>query len=196
MNRQYFPGKEISSAEGAVQIVASGPSSDDKSIRNTLLAVMGSAKKSIWIATPYFIPDQETLTLLRLSAISGIDVRILYPGKSDSIISDQASQSYFTPLLKAGASIYSYKDGFMHAKIVLVDDKIATIGTANMDVRSFELNYEIISVLYESETVHNIKRDFEEDFKHSTEIKWNAFQKRSIKKRILESFMRLISPLL
>lgn len=196
MNRQYFPGKEISSAEGAVQIVASGPSSDDKSIRNTLLAVMGSAKKSIWIATPYFIPDQETLTLLRLSAISGIDVRILYPGKSDSIISDQASQSYFTPLLKAGASIYSYKDGFMHAKIVLVDDKIATIGTANMDVRSFELNYELISVLYESETVHDIKHDFEDDFKHSTEIKWNAFQKRSIKKRILESFMRLISPLL
>ena len=83
----------------------------------------------------------------------------------------------------------------MHAKIVLVDDKIATIGTANMDVRSFELNYEIISVLYESETVHDIKRDFEDDFKHSTEIKWNAFQ-RSIKKRILESFMRLISPLL
>ncbi|PGK81806.1 cardiolipin synthase [Bacillus thuringiensis] len=196
MNRQYFPGKEISNAEGAVQIVASGPSSDDKSIRNTLLAVMGSAKKSIWIATPYFIPDQETLTLLRLSAIAGIDVRILYPGKSDSVISDQASQSYFTPLLKAGASIYSYKDGFMHAKIVLVDDIIATIGTANMDVRSFELNYEIISVLYESKTVHDIKRDFEEDFKHSTEIKWNSFQKRSIKKRILESFMRLISPLL
>ncbi len=73
---------------------------------------------------------------------------------------------------------------------------LATIGTANMDVRSFELNYEIISVLYESKTVHDIKRDFEEDFKHSTEIKWNSFQKRSIKKRILESFMRLISPLL
>ncbi|HDR6821827.1 TPA: cardiolipin synthase, partial [Bacillus thuringiensis] len=86
--------------------------------------------------------------------------------------------------------------GFMHAKIVLVDDTIATIGTANMDVRSFELNYEIISVLYESKTVHDIKRDFEKDFKHSTEIKWNSFQNRSIKKRILESFMRLISPLL
>ena len=127
-----------------------------------------------------FIPDQETLTLLRLSAISGIDVRILYPGKSDSIISDLASQSYFTPLLKAGASIYSYKDGFVHAKIVLVDDKIATIGTANMDVRSFELNYEIISVLYESKTVLDIKRDFEEDFNHSTEIRWNSFQKSSI----------------
>ena len=157
MNRQYFPGKEISNAEGAVQIVASGPSSDDKSIRNTLLAVMGSAKIHLDRYT-YFIPDQETLTLLRLSAIAGIDVRILYPGKSDSIISDQASQSYFTPLLKAGASIYSYKDGFMHAKIVLVDDTIATIGTANMDVRSFELNYEIISVLYESKqfTILNV----------------------------------------
>jgi cardiolipin synthase len=196
MNTKYFPGKQNSHAEGAIQIVASGPSSDDTNIRNTLLAVMGSAKKSIWIATPYFIPDQETLTLLRLSAMAGIDVRILYPGKRDRIISDLASQSYFTPLLKAGASIYSYKDGFVHAKIVLVDDKIATIGTANMDVRSFELNYEIISVLYESKTVLDIKRDFEEDFNHSTEIQWKSFQKRSIRKRILESLMRLISPLL
>ena len=110
---------------------------------------MGSAKNPFGSLHPTLF-HQETLTLLRLSAIAGIDVRILYPGKSDSIISDQASQSYFTPLLKAGASIYSYKDGFMHAKIVLVDDTIATIGTANMDVRSFELNYEIISVLYES----------------------------------------------
>ncbi|WP_312475006.1 cardiolipin synthase [Neobacillus sp.] len=196
INRDYFPERGIHQAEGAVQIVASGPSSDDISIRNTLLAVMGSAKKSIWIATPYFIPDQETLTLLRLSATAGIDVRILYPGKSDSVISDQASQSYFTPLLKAGASIYHYKDGFMHAKIVLVDDEIATIGTANMDIRSFELNYELISVLYESNTVLDIKRDFEQDFKESMEIRWDSFQKRSIRKRILESLMRLISPIL
>ncbi|MDM5187106.1 cardiolipin synthase [Bacillus sp. DX4.1] len=196
MNRNYFPGQGVHQAEGAVQIVASGPSSDDTSIRNALLTVMGSAKKSIWIATPYFIPDQETLTLLRLSATAGIDVRILYPGKSDSVISDQASQSYFTPLLKAGASIYHYKDGFMHAKIVLVDDKIATIGTANMDIRSFELNYELIAILYESTTVLDIKRDFEQDFEDSIEIKWDLFQKRSIRKRILESLMRLISPLL
>ncbi|MDZ5609979.1 cardiolipin synthase [Bacillus pseudomycoides] len=196
MNRGYFPGEGVPQAQGGVQIVASGPSSDDTNIRNALLAVMGSAKKSIWIATPYFIPDQETLTLLRLSATAGIDVRILYPGKSDSIISDQASQSYFTPLLKAGASIYHYKDGFMHAKIVLVDDKIATIGTANMDIRSFELNYEIIAMLYESKTVLDIKHDFEQDFKDSIEIRWDSFKKRNIGKRILESLMRLISPLL
>ncbi|WP_285399376.1 cardiolipin synthase [Lysinibacillus sp. fls2-241-R2A-57] len=196
MDRAYFPAQGIQQAEGAVQIVASGPSSDDTSIRNALLKIMGSAKKSIWIATPYFIPDQETLTLLRLSALSGVDVRILYPGKGDSIISDQASQSYFTPLLKAGVSIYSYKDGFMHAKIVLVDDEVASIGTANMDIRSFELNYEIIAVLYESKTVLDIKNDFEQDFKDSIEITWAAFQKRSIQKRILESLMRLISPLL
>lgn len=157
---------------------------------------MGSAKKSIWIATPYFIPDQETLTLLRLSALSGVDVRILYPGKGDSIISDQASQSYFTPLLKAGVSIYRVKEAFMHAKIVLVDDEVASIGTANMDIRSFELNYEIIAILYESKTVLDIKNDFEQDFKESTEITWASFQKRSIQKRMLESLMRLISPLL
>lgn len=196
INKEYFPSQGLQNAEGAVQIVASGPSSDDTSIRNTLLAAMGSAKKSIWIATPYFIPDQETLTLLRLSAIAGIDVRILYPGKSDSIISDQASQSYFTPLLKAGASIYRYKDGFMHAKIVLIDDEIASIGTANMDIRSFELNYEITAMLYESSTVLDIKRDFEKDFIHSKEIKWEIFQKRPIRKRMVESLMRLISPLL
>lgn len=196
INKTYFPGKGILDSKGAVQIVASGPSSDDTSIRNALLAAMASAKRSIWIATPYFIPDQETLTLLRLSAIAGIDVRILYPGKSDSIISDQASQSYFTPLLKAGASIYRYKDGFMHGKIVLIDDKVASIGTANMDIRSFELNYEIIAMLYESSTVLDIKRDFEQDFQNSIEIKWNVFQKRGILKRMVESLMRLISPLL
>ncbi|MFJ8530783.1 cardiolipin synthase [Bacillus sp. NPDC094106] len=196
INKEYFPDQGVLQAEGAVQIVASGPSSDDTSIRNALLKVMGSAKKSIWIATPYFIPDQETLTLLRLSALSGVDVRILYPGKSDSVISDQASQSYFTPLLKAGASIYRYKDGFMHAKIVLVDDDVATIGTANMDIRSFALNYELIAILYESKTVLDIKSDFKQDFKDSIEIKWESFQKRSIQKRVLESFMRLISPLL
>ncbi|MFJ7980396.1 cardiolipin synthase [Lysinibacillus xylanilyticus] len=196
MDRTYFPGQGTHQAEGAVQIVASGPSSDDTSIRNALLKIMGSAKKSIWIATPYFIPDQETLTLLRLSALSGVDVRILYPGKGDSIISDQASQSYFSPLLKAGVAIYSYKDAFMHAKIVLVDDEVASIGTANMDIRSFELNYEIIAVLYESKTVLDIKNDFEQDFKKSIEITWESFQKRSIQKRMLESLMRLISPLL
>ncbi len=128
--------------------------------------------------------------------MAGIDVRILYPGKRDRIMSDLASQSYFAPLLKDGASIYSYKDGFMHAKIVLVDDKIATIGTANMDVRSFELNYEIISVLYESKTILDIKHDFKEDFSRSTKFRWEAFQKRSIRKRIMESLMRLIYPLL
>ncbi|EJR54525.1 cardiolipin synthase 1 [Bacillus cereus VD107] len=196
MSRTYFPDQGLQKAEGAVQIVVSGPSSDDTSIKNTLLKVMGSARQSIWIATPYFIPDQETLTLLRLSALSGVDVRILYPGISDSVISDQASQSYFAPLLKAGVSIYRYKDGFMHAKIVLVDDEVATIGTANMDIRSFELNYEIIAILYESKTVLDIKSDFEKDFKYSLEIKWDSFQKRSIQKRILESVMRLISPLL
>ena len=180
MNRQYFHCKEISSAEGAVQIVASGPSSDDKSIRNTLLAVMGSAKIDLDCYTILYSRSRN-FNLITFKCNIWHRCTHFISGKSDSIISDQASQSYFTPLLKAGASIYSYKDGFMHAKIVLVDDKIATIGTANMDVRSFELNYEIISVLYESETVHDIKRDFEDDFKHSTEIKWNAFQKRSIK---------------
>lgn len=196
MNEQYFPIWKAPDAKGAVQIVASGPSANDKTIRNALLAAMLSAKQSIWIATPYFIPDQETLTLLRLSAKAGIDVRILYPGISDSIISDQASQSYFTPLLEAGVSIYRYKDGFMHAKIVLIDDTIATIGTANMDIRSFELNYELIAILYESQTVLDIKRDFEQDFKDSIEIRWEVFQKRRIQKRIVESLMRLISPLL
>jgi cardiolipin synthase len=84
----------------------------------------------------------------------------------------------------------------MHAKIVLVDDEVATIGTANMDIRSFELNYELIAVLYESKTILDIKSDFEQDFKDSIEVKWDSFQKRSIQKRTLESLMRLISPLL
>lgn len=192
----YFPKIEIPDATGAVQIVTSGPESSDTTIRNALLAMMAKATSSIWIATPYFIPDEETLTLLRLSALAGIDVRLLYPGRGDSIISNQASQSYFMPLLESGVSIYIYKEDFMHAKMVLVDGEIAAIGTTNMDIRSFQLNYELMAFLYDSPTAKDIEHDFNQDFRVSTQIELEQFQNRSLGKRILESFTRLISPLL
>jgi cardiolipin synthase A/B len=182
--------------EEAVQVVSSGPYDEDQHIRNTMLIAMANAKKSIWIATPYFIPDQESLTTLRLAAKAGVDVRLLYPGRGDSKVSDYASKSYFMPLIEDGVSIYTYKENFMHAKMVLIDDEIAIIGTANMDIRSFALNHEVMVFLYESPTVQQMKEDFEEDFRVSKKIEEETFRKRALYKRLFESVCRLISPIL
>nr|WP_188389502.1 cardiolipin synthase [Priestia taiwanensis] len=192
----FFPLMKDAQTEEAVQIVSSGPYDEDQHIRNTLLVAIANAKKSIWIATPYFIPDQEIFTTLRLAAKAGVDVRLLYPGRGDSKVSDYASQSYFMPLLEAGVEIYTYRENFMHAKMVLIDDEIAVIGTANMDIRSFALNHEVMVFLYESATVQHMKEQFEEDFHVSTKLEEETFGERALYKRLFESVCRLISPIL
>ncbi|WP_114569715.1 cardiolipin synthase [Exiguobacterium flavidum] len=191
----YFPAHDVET-DGAVQIVTSGPTSKDPAIRNALIAAIITAQRSIWIATPYLVPDNETLTLLRLAARAGLDVRILTPGKGDSFTSYYATRSYFGPLLKDGVKIYTYNRHFMHAKIVLVDGKIGVVGTANMDIRSFVLNYELMAFLYDTESAKELERDFIDDFEVSIQLSSQDYVKRSFRFRIFESLSRLISPLL
>lgn len=192
---RYFP-KHDAETDGAVQVVTSGPTSKDPAIRNALIAAIISAQRSIWIATPYLIPDNETMTLLRLAARAGLDVRILTPGRGDSFTSYYGTRSYFGPLLKDGVKIYTYNRHFIHAKIVLIDGKIGVVGTANMDIRSFVLNYEIMAFLYDTESASKLEQDFIDDFEVSIQLSSNDYVKRSLRFRLFESFSRLISPLL
>nr|WP_251137921.1 cardiolipin synthase [Exiguobacterium sp. s130] len=192
---QYFPKHDVAS-DGAIQIVTSGPTSKDPAIRNALIAAIISAQRSIWIATPYLIPDNETMTLLRLAARAGLDVRILTPGKGDSFTSYYGTRSYFGPLLKDGVKIYTYNRHFIHAKLFLVDGKIGAVGTANMDIRSFVLNYELMAFLYDTESAEQLERDFIADFDVSIQLSSNDYVKRPLRFRIFESLSRLISPLL
>ncbi|HEX6922751.1 MAG TPA: cardiolipin synthase [Bacillales bacterium] len=181
---------------GGVQMMASGPDGEWESIKSLFFSMIVSAKKSIWIASPYFIPDADILSALRIAALSGIDVRILVPDRPDKRIVFYASRSYFPELLEVGVKIYEYEEGFMHSKLIVVDGELASIGTANMDMRSFHLNFEVNAFLYRTKSTNELVLDFEEDFRHSRQLALESFRKRSILSRVVESTSRLLSPLL
>ncbi|NEU29658.1 cardiolipin synthase [bacterium LRH843] len=181
---------------GGVQVIASGPDTRWEVNKKLLFSMISSAKKSIWIASPYFIPDDDILSALLIAALSGIDVRILAPNRPDKRIVFHASRSYYPELLEAGVKIYEYNRGFMHSKLIIIDHEIASIGTSNLDMRSFHLNFEVNAYLYRTKSVTTLVSDFVYDLEHSNQINYQLFKNRSIISRIIESTSRLLSPLL
>lgn len=195
MDEKYFPPKEFI-GNTPVQIISSGPDSDWCSIRNTYLKLINKAKKSIFIETPYFIPDESILTALKIACLSGVDLRIIIPCKPDHPFIYWASKSYIWELVECGAKCYTYNDGFIHSKIVSIDGKMCTIGTANMDVRSFNLNFEVNAVIYETETTLDLDKAFEVDILNSTLLTVKDYKNRPFIIRFKESISRLLSPIL
>lgn len=181
---------------GAVQIIASGPDNKWETMKNMFFSMINSAKRSIWISTPYFIPDEDIFSGLKVAALSGIDVKILFPKKPDKWLPYLASHSYFPSLLEAGVKIYEYEKGFMHAKILIVDGSMASIGTANMDMRSLHLNFEVNAFLYQTDSTQKLVADFLADLLQSSIIDQEKFARRRWLTRFMESAARLMSPLL
>ncbi|WP_100331994.1 cardiolipin synthase [Bacillus xiapuensis] len=181
---------------GGVQMIAGGPDNEWSVIKNIFFSMIAQAEEFVWIATPYFIPDDDILSALKIAALSGIDVRLLVPSRPDKHIVFHASRSYFPELLEAGARIFEYNKGFMHSKFIIVDGEIASIGTANMDMRSFHLNFEVNAFLYHTESIESLVKDFTNDIRESTELTVDDFRSRPIGYRLLESTSRLLSPLL
>lgn len=182
--------------DGAVQIIASGPDQEVRTMKNLFFSMITSAQRSIWIATPYFIPDEDILTALKVAALSGIDVKILFPKKPDNWLPFLASHSYFPVLIDAGVEVYEYERGFMHSKILIVDGEMASIGTANMDMRSFHLNFEVNAFLYGTKSTQTLVADFEADMLFSVKLDKASIKKKRYGVRFLESAARLLSPLL
>lgn len=181
---------------GGVQMLSGGPGTEWEVIKHVFFSMIVSAKKSIWIASPYFIPDEDILSALKTAALSGVDVKLLVPSRPDKKIVFHASRSYFPELLQAGVEIYEYRRGFMHSKIIIVDHELASIGTANMDMRSFHLNFEVNAFLYRTQSVEALKNDFLSDIKYANEIRLEVFQNRPLFMKVFESTARLLSPLL
>ncbi|MGM8214655.1 cardiolipin synthase [Bacillaceae bacterium W0354] len=181
---------------GGVQMVAGGPDNQWETIKKLYFAMITSAKKSIWIASPYFIPDEDILTAMKVASLSGVDVRLLVPKRPDKRIVFYASRSYFPELMDAGIKIYEYKEGFMHSKIVIVDSELASIGTSNMDMRSFHLNFEVNAFLFRTKSTAKLVEDYQNDVSISDEIDPDEFMNRSIFIRVMESLFRLLSPML
>ncbi|MFC0523410.1 cardiolipin synthase [Pontibacillus salicampi] len=195
---------EYSSAEMAIpdgwntqlQVVPSGPHNERQIMRDVYTMLIHTAEESVQIATPYFVPSSEIHAALRIAAQRGVKVSIMVPKRSDSWLTYYASHSYFPELLQDGINIYLYEPGFMHHKIVLIDQHTASVGTANMDLRSFYLNFEVNTILYEGEPVEKLVANYEEDLQFSMKVQLESFERRSNYKKVKESFARLFSPLL
>ncbi|WP_150270649.1 cardiolipin synthase [Paenibacillus tepidiphilus] len=190
------PQLRFTTGDGAVQIIASGPDNERRALKNIFFSMITSAQKSVWIASPYFIPDEDILTAIRVAAMSGLDVRLLFPAKPDKWLPFLASHSYFPSLLEAGVKIYEYEKGFIHSKLLITDGEVATIGTANMDMRSFHLNFEVNALLLQTESVARVVADFERDLLSTRVIEHENFMNKKFLERLLESAARLMSPLL
>ncbi|WP_051541209.1 cardiolipin synthase [Caldalkalibacillus mannanilyticus] len=188
MDYYYFSKKTY--GDTGVQIVSTGPDTEWEKIKNGLIKTILSAKKYVYLQTPYFIPDDSFLEALRIASLSGVDVRVMIPNKPDHPFVYWATYSYAGELLKAGAKIYIYQHGFLHAKTIVADGKVASVGTTNIDVRSFRLNFEVNAFLYHSDTAEQLTAIFEEDVLHSTELTPALYMQRSFYIRLKESVSR------
>jgi cardiolipin synthase len=184
------------SNKGYIIPYADTPHNKKNPAQNTYINIINNAKKYIYIMTPYLILDNETNQALINASLTGIDVKIITPSIPDKKLVNACTKSFYGQLLESGIKIYEYKPGFIHSKIILSDDTVATIGTTNFDFRSFYLNYECGIWIHNTNEELKIKQDFINTIQESNEIKLEKWKKRKLNKKIQEAILRLISPLL
>ena len=179
-----------------MQLISSGPNYEFPVIRDNHIKLIQEAKKSVFIQTPYFVPDDLLLDTLKTAILSGIDVKIMIPNKADHLFIYWVNQYYIADLLRLGANIYRYENGFIHSKTLLIDEEVISVGTCNLDYRSFYLNFEVNLNVYNKEVANAFKVQYYKDIAISKRLTFNDFAKRSIFTKIKESVFRLLSPLL
>lgn len=191
----YFPEFKIRPSK-YVQIAASGPDSDWASIMQAFFVAISTAKSQILISTPYFIPNEPILTAICTAALGGVDVQIIFPYKGDNAIVHAASMSYMKEVLEAGVHVFLYSDGFNHSKTMVIDGILSSVGTANMDYRSFDQNFEVNAIIYNEAIASELIDQFYEDKDHCIPLRLSRWQQRPIRRRLAESSSRLLAPLL
>lgn len=194
---KYFKTKSnVKANKLGMQIISSGPDSKRQEIRDNYLRLINKARERIYIQTPYFIPDEPVFTALKIAALSGVDVRVMIPCKPDHPFVYWATYSYAGDLLESGARCYCYDDGFLHAKGIVVDGLVSCYGTANMDMRSFALNFEVNAVIYDPEVSWQLEKAFLDDLTKCTEMTKYNYDRRNLTIRIKEQVSRLLAPLM
>lgn len=193
---KYFPTTKISN-NTAMQLVKSGPDSEFPAIMQGILKMITMATERIYITTPYFVPSESIMDVLRVAALGGVDIRIIFPERADHFTVNTASKTYLGELMRCGVKVYFYdKNSFVHAKTMTIDGKICTLGTANMDRRSFELNYEINTVIYNEEITEELENLFLEDLKDCREFSIAEYDETSKINKLIEGVTRIFSSLL
>jgi len=191
----YFPESE---SEGCqfIQIANCGPSCEGELIRDLFHLAIMTAKHRVYIQTPYFAPCRRTLVALKQAAQNGLDVRLIVQGCTITPLTFWAAQSYFADLLRAGVNIYMYQKGILHSKVLVVDDLFASVGSANFDIRSFQLNFETNAVLYDRQLVARLEQDFLQDIQDSVRVCPRMHRQRPLLHRCKEAAARMFAPLL
>ena len=182
--------------EIGMQLLTSGPTSEWSNIAMLILKAIGNAKKRVYIQTPYFLPTESLLRTLQAAALARVDVRVMMPLNSDSRILTYASRSYITQCLRAGIKIYMFNVGMLHSKTLIIDDNFCSIGSANMDFRSFEHNFESTMFIYSREVNSQLAKQFLADMAMSRRVNVVEWRNRSKWLKAKESMLRLLSPTL
>jgi len=195
--KSFYPNLSIGGKNKCLtQIVTSDPTSQWPELMQGFVRILLEAKKYIYIETPYFLPTEPVIFALRASALAGVDVRVVVPRKGDSKLVTWASRSFLEDVIDAGVKIYLYQKGFNHSKLLVCDDNLCSCGSANIDFRSFENNFEANAFIYDKSTVATVKRVLDDDLSHSVLLDRERFHRRPFLERLWESLLRLISPLL
>lgn len=195
LSEEYFKYKNNDEGNTILQVAASGPDTKPSIMLSTTSAIL-SAKEKVYIVTPYFVPVETVLNAIKQSAIAGLDVRLMVPESGDSVIVNAAAYSYYEELLESNVRVFFYKKGFIHAKTMTIDDHFASVGTANMDVRSQELNFEVNTLVFDREVNQKIQKVFLKDIDDCEEIILSEWRKRPKYKVFFEHVARLLSPLI
>jgi len=193
--QSYLVDDSIDNTVG-IQIVSSGPDSKWTSIKDGYLKMISNAREKSYIQIPYFIPDDSIYEALKTAGLSGVDVRVMIPNKPDHPFVYWAGLSYMAELLQAGVKFYAYEKGFLHSKVIIMDDFVSSVGTANLDIRSFKLNFEVNAFIYDDITNLKLTDQFKVDLIECKEITLEEYEKRPRIVKIKESISRLLSPIL
>jgi len=191
----FFP--DTQERKGAyVQIATNSPESDAANVLNAYFTAITTAKRSIKLVSPYFIPEDTLLMALKNAALGGVDIEIILPGITDSTFVQMSARSYVEQLLHDGIKVYFYQKGFIHAKILLVDEMFSMVGTANFDYRSLAHNFEVNTLIYDQAINADLEKQFEKDKQDADLIVLSQWRKRPIKNKLFESVARLTAPLM
>jgi len=194
---RYFPPiPPFPEQNNVVQIVTSGPDSDWENIMQGIFVAITSATQYVYVQTPYFMPTDVIMSALQTAALGGVDVRVMMPERTDTPMTQSCSYSNITQSLEAGVKIYLYRKAFMHSKAIVIDDHLSTVGSSNMDFRSYEQNFELNAFIYDDNIAEKLKEIFLTDQEMCTEITLNEWRNRPLWTRVKESVSRLFSPLL
>ena len=191
----WSPGQATNDDSG-VLIIATGPADEMETASLMYTQAINAAKKRIWIASPYFVPDDAIVQALQLAGLRGVEVRILIPEKADSYLVSLAAYSFFSEIKAAGVQFYRYQGGFLHEKVMLIDDDVATVGTANFDNRSFRLNFEITAIVVDTGFARTVEQMFENDFNDARLMQLDEYEKKPYWFKLAVRLARLTAPVL